>query len=58
MEKNIIPWGLEQITDSLKVHEASKGRTMSSAAKRSGKWETKGGKTLACCIEQTWWRKN
>ena len=37
MEKNIIPWGLEQITDSLKVHEASKGRTMSSAAKRSGK---------------------
>ena len=44
-------------TDSLKAHKASKGHAMSLAAKHAGKWETKGGKTLACCIEQTWWRK-
>ena len=44
MEKNIIPWGLEQITDSLKVHGASKGRTMSSAAKRAGKQRDQGKK--------------
>ena len=40
-------------TDSLKAHEASEGLAMISAAKRAGKRETKGGKTLACCMEQT-----
>ena len=40
-------------TDSLKTHKASEGQDMSSAAKCAGKQETKGGKTLACCNEQT-----
>ena len=50
MKKNTKTIGTKNFqTDSLKAHKASEGHATSLAAKRAGKWETKGGKTLACC---------